>query len=310
MLHYFRNLFAPIWVGFFVSMFCAMPVAAEDNNEIQWFTNLAKVNNGKIFCAAPTTTIKDLLDVFNLYVKMHPELNGQVNDTQTLRALAEHYPCQNNAFNIENANGVVSQVKTVDEYRKNGFAIKTITPIYSQLLSMSLPTGFQASAVYEANLPGQRYMKENVLDGESDKEWTQMITITGVKDQASNLNMTPQKFVENIAGGYKKACPDTFSAVGVPVGKISDFETFSAIVSCGLSPLTSGKTSESAMIMAIKGQRDYYTVQWAERSAPSKSPISIDTAKWISNFKKLVPIKLCPIVDGEPAPYQSCINAN
>jgi hypothetical protein len=283
---------------------------AEDaNKEMQWFVNLVTQNQGKAFCAQPTTTVKDLANAWLKYAQKHPEFHDSMNSDQVLQGLAETYPCPKNASPIESQNGGLSSAKNIDAYRQKGFSVKTITPIYSQLLEMSLPAGFQASAVYEANLPGQRYMKETVLEGESEKEWTQMITITGVKDQASNLNLTPQKFVENIAGGYKKACPDTFSVVGVPVGKISDFEAFSAIVSCGMSPLTVGKTSESAMIMAIKGQHDYYTVQWAERATPSKLPIPIDTAKWIANFKKLIPIKLCPIVPGESAPYPSCVDA-
>lgn len=283
-------------------------MAADANSEVQWFITLAKANNGKAFCASPTTTIKELLEVFSQFVKEHPELNGRVNDEQTLRALADHYPCASSTPSELGHTDVNSASQGVESYRQKGYSLKTITPIFSQLLSMSLPKGFQPSAVYEATLPGPRYMRESVLKGENEKEWTQMITITGAKGLASNPNVTPQKFVENMAGGYKKACADSFSVIGIPVGKISGFDTFSAIVSCGASPLTAGRTSESAMILAIKGERDYYSVQWAERAAPSSAPIAIDTTKWIEKFNKLVPIKLCPIVPGESAPYPSCVD--
>jgi hypothetical protein len=283
-------------------------MAADADSEAQWFVKLAKANNGKAFCAPPTTTMKELLDAFSQFVKKHPELNGRVNDEQTLRALAEHYPCATDTPSALGHTNAINASQAVESTGQAGNSLIAITPIFSQLLSTSFPKDFQPAPVYEVTLPGQRYMRESVLKGETVKEWTQMITVTGTKDLASSPNLTPQKFVESMAAGYRKACADSFSAVGVPVGKIDDFETFSAIVSCGSSPLTAGRTSESAIILAIKGEHDYYTIQWAERAAPSSAPIAIDSAKWTARFNSLVPIKLCPIVPGESAPYQSCID--
>jgi len=197
-------------------------------------------------------------------------------------------------------------VNVVESYRQQGYSVKSIAPIFSQLLVTSLPKGFKT--VFE-NTRGSQYIRESVLDGENENKWTQMITITGAKDLASNPNLSPMKFVENIAGGFKGACPDSFSASGISEGKISGYDGFIAIVSCGTSPTTAGQTSESAIIVAIKGERDYYTVQWAEREAPSKTPIAIDTTKWTDKLKKLAPIKLCPIVPGEKAPYPSCVGS-
>jgi len=200
--------------------------------------------------------------------------------------------------------------RTIESFRQKGASISWIAPIFSQLVSTSVPRGFQSLPVYEATLPGPRYMRENVLEGETDKAWTQMITTTGAKEWGVNPRVTLQKFVEGMAAGYRRACPDSFSAVSVPVGKISGYDAFSAIVSCGTSPLTEGRTSESAMILAIKGERDYYTVQWAERSTASSTPVEIDVGKWIQRFKALAPIKVCSIVPGEAAPYPSCANQN
>jgi hypothetical protein len=196
--------------------------------------------------------------------------------------------------------------QSVEGYRAKGASITWIAPVFSQLVSTSMPKGFNAVPVYEATLPGPRYMRENVLEGENENEWTQMITITGAKDLASNPDLTPQKFVERMAAGYKRACPDTFSAAKVPLGNVSGYEAFGAVVSCGKSPLTQGRTSESAMIIGVKGERDYYTVQWAERSAASATPIEIDAAKWMQRLSGIGPIKICAIVPGEAAPYPSC----
>ena len=282
---------AVIFCALSLGLPCMRSFAENPTQEFQWFMNLVKENNGKAFCAPPTTTIRELLNAFTAFSKAHPELNGQVNDEQTLRALAERYPC----------------TASLQSRRENGYSLTSVSPIFSQLLSTAIPKGFQVHPSYEAMLTGPRYMRESVLEGENENQWTQMITITGAKDLAANPQLTPQRFVESIANGYQKRCPNSFSIVGVPVGQISGLETFSAIVSCGMSPLTDGRTSEAAMILAIRGARDYYTVQWAERSAPSATPLAIDSARWIQRFHALSPIKVCPIIPGELAPYPSCV---
>lgn len=194
-------------------------------------------------------------------------------------------------------------MQVVKSYRQQGYSVKSITPIFSQLLVISFPQGFKT--VFE-NARGPQYIRESVLEGENENKWTQMISITGAKDLASQPNLSPKKYAESIAGGFKRACPNSFSTSSISEGKISGYDGFIAIVSCGTSPSTAGRTSESALIAVIKGESDYYTVQWAERAQPSSTPIAIDKTKWDERFKRLAPIKLCPIVPGEAAPYPSC----
>lgn len=197
-------------------------------------------------------------------------------------------------------------MQAVESYRQQGYSVKSITPIFSQLLVTSFPSGFKP--VFE-NTRGPDYARGSVLDGENENKWTQMITITGAKGLASNPNLSPKKFAESMAGGFKRACPNSFSASNVSEEKISGYDGFIAILSCGISPSTAGRTSESALIAVIKGESDYYTVQWAERAEPSSTPIAINTAKWAERFKRLAPIKLCPRVPGEAAPYPSCVDS-
>lgn len=197
-------------------------------------------------------------------------------------------------------------MQEVEAYRQQGYSVKSITPIFSQLLVTSFPQSFKT--VFE-NARAPRYIRESVLDGENENKWTQMITITGVKDLASNPNLSPKKFAENMAGGFKRACPNSFSVSGISEGKISGYDGFIAVVSCGTSPSSAGQTSETVLVAVIKGESDYYTVQWAERAEPSSTPIAIDTTKWVERFKRLAPIKLCPIVPGEAAPYPSCVGS-
>ncbi|NKI68514.1 hypothetical protein GN109_03690 [Collimonas pratensis] len=189
--------------------------------------------------------------------------------------------------------------------QQHGVALKTITPIYSQLLVVTSPPGFKNA--FE-NAQGSHYIREAVLDKENVNQWTQMITVTGVKDLAQNPQVTPQSFAVNMAAGFQRACPTSFSGQEIGIGKISDRDAFVLVASCGTSPTTAGKTSEAAVIAVIKGSSDYYTIQWAERGAPSATPLAIDVGKWTEKFKQLNPIKLCPIVAGEAAPYPSCVN--
>jgi hypothetical protein len=110
-----------------------------------------------------------------------------------------------------------------------------------------------------------------------------------------------------MAGGFQRACPNSYAVKLLSETRLNGFDAAVAVVSCGVSPTTAGKTSETALIVVVKGLADIYTIQWAERSAPSNTPLQIDISKWQDRFKALNPIKLCPRVAGEKAPYPSCV---
>ena len=186
--------------------------------------------------------------------------------------------------------------------------IRWIAPIYGQLLSFSFPFPRGIKPDY-VKVNGPSFILESVPEGETVDQWTQMITITGAKGLASNPNLSPRKFAERMADGYHSRCSSSFSSASVFDGKIGGYDGFAVVLSCGTSPLTVGK-SESVLVNVIKGDSDYYTVQWAERAEVSSTPIAIDTSRWLERFKRLEPIKLCQIVPGESAPYPSCLESN
>lgn len=194
--------------------------------------------------------------------------------------------------------------RSIDKLRERGYSVSSITPIFGQLLKMSYPKGFVG--VFEKT-SGDFYIQEHVPTGENQNTWTQMITVAGKKDQASKPGVTPRAVLNGMAGGFQRACPGSFAAEILTESKLSGFDAAVAVVSCGVSPTTGGKTSESALIAVVKGQTDLYTIQWAERSARSDTPIRIEKSKWQDRFKLLNPIKLCPIIPGERAPYSSCV---
>ena len=184
-------------------------------------------------------------------------------------------------------------------------SVTVISPIFGQLVRFSLPSTFAAVSFEKTN--GPSYIREAVLKGETVEAWTQMITVTGAKGIAGNPQVTPEKFAASMAAGFKKACPDTFAVKPFGAVKLGDQDGFVAVVGCGRIETTADKHGETALIVAVKGSADYYTIQWAERAPSSADKPAIDEAKWQERLSKLKPIRFCPIVPGEAMPYPSCV---
>jgi hypothetical protein len=166
---------------------------------------------------------------------------------------------------------------------------------------MSMPASFVA--VYE-NTENAFYIREAVLKGETVKAWTQMITITGSQGMAIVANFSPQKLAASIALGFKKACPESLAIRDLGATKLGDQDAYLALASCGKVNSSADGHSETALIVAVKGTSDAYTIQWAERTP---SPPAINEAMWRERLRALMPIRLCAIVPGEAAPYPSCL---
>jgi hypothetical protein len=193
---------------------------------------------------------------------------------------------------------------SLGDLAKQGQSITTVTPVYSQLVMFSFPPGFKPAFAKDS---GPNYVQEYVLEGESVEKWTQMVTLTGAKGLAANQAATPQRVVESIASGFQRACPSSFAVLPFGTLKVSGHDAFVALFGCGSVTIGPAR-SEVAMVLAVKGAADYYTVQWAERAAPSSQRPTLDGEKWIGRLKVLNPIKVCDRVPNEPAPYPSCIN--
>jgi hypothetical protein len=183
-------------------------------------------------------------------------------------------------------------------------SMTAISPIFGELVAFSLPANFRT--VHEsANANG--YIREAVLAGETVQRWTQMITVTGHKGMAANPAAMPQRFANLIAAGFNKACPETFSGSAFGDTKIDGHDAYVVVVACGNVKAAGDERSETALIMAIKGVSNYYTLQWAERGRAIASAPKIDAATWTLRADALQPVRLCTIVPGEKAPYPSCI---
>lgn len=185
--------------------------------------------------------------------------------------------------------------------------LTAISPIFGQLVAFTQPPGFVPAFEQPT---ADRYIREVVLKDETAEDWTQMITVTGAKGLAADPEATPKSFASRIVGGFERACPDTFAATVLSETDIGDHDAFAAVASCGTVGSGGGAHSETALIVAIKGASDYYTIQWAERAEASADALTIDAETWKDRLDELSPIRLCAIVPGERAPYPSCVDQN
>lgn len=187
-------------------------------------------------------------------------------------------------------------------------SFQVITPVFHQLVAYSLPAGFQLNPPEQVN--AKSYLRETVLKGETPEHWTQMITLTGANGAVA-AGLTAQRMVETVGNGYRSACPKTFSVENVGSLEISGQSGYLALLSCGSVPDEGGAPgavhSESAVILAIAGAEDMYTLQWAERAHASNAPLPFDDAKWQARMTMLKPIRICTRVQGEKEPYPSCL---
>jgi hypothetical protein len=193
--------------------------------------------------------------------------------------------------------------KTEFEKAQSTGKVSLVIPIYSQIVSLKYPAGF--SQVFE-KVNGNFYIQEHVLTGETVENWTQMLTITGIKDLSKNEKATPQVIASSIANGFQKSCPNTYITTGLAITKFDGFDGFYAYVSCGSLSTKTPAYSESMVMIVVKGESDIYTIQWAEKAAASLAPIKFDPNKWDQRLRGLSPIRLCTKAPGETSPYPSC----
>lgn len=178
-------------------------------------------------------------------------------------------------------------------------------PILGQIVSFSLPAGF---TLQKEQSNSTQYFRGAFLKGETVDTWSQTITVTGAKNVDVDPTKSAQFIAANIASDIQKHCPETFSVKPMGPTTIDGQDAFVAIASCGKVKSGASEHSETALMITIKSAQAIYTIQWAERTPSNAENLTIDEAKWKGRLEKLIPIRVCPIVPGEKAPYPSCVN--
>lgn len=195
-------------------------------------------------------------------------------------------------------------VRGADALRNKGWAAMATYPIFHQIVAFSFPKGFVPS--FEQTR-GSSYVQESVLQGETVDSWSQMITVTGAEGAALNPRVAPDGLADSIVAEYRQACPSTFAGVRIPPGELAKYSAIVALVGCGTVTGHGSGHSEMMLLVTLKGDQDYYSIQWAERGTASPAAPTFDTKTWGNRFRQLQPFRLCPRVPGEAAPIPGCI---
>jgi hypothetical protein len=180
----------------------------------------------------------------------------------------------------------------------------TVVAVFHQLVAFSLPAPFKLA--FEETRRGF-YTREHVPEGESVDEWTRMVRLTGTQGLAYNRDASPQAYLQALARGFQLHCPDTYVQLELGPQAGMPEASFVTVASCGRVTSGGKAHSETAIMLAIKGTDDYYTLQWVERGRDSAHPPALDSRYWASRLAQLGPVRLCPIVPGEAPPYPSCV---
>ena len=180
---------------------------------------------------------------------------------------------------------------------------RVITPVFHRLVAFSLPPAFQMS--FERTT-GNIYVREHVPAGETVDEWTRMIQLSGVQGLSYNAGATLQAYLQALARGFQRHCPETYVALDLGPQPLVKEPSFATVASCGRVSSGGKAHSETSVMLAIKGPDDFYVLQSIERGRDSSHPLALDGKYWSARLAELGPIQLCPIVPGEGPPYASC----
>lgn len=185
---------------------------------------------------------------------------------------------------------------------------KATMPIYAQIMRFFVPAGY--APVFSKDNEGRFFIFEMVPKGETIQKWSGMVTLTGTRHGVSASPKAMSAYIQQFTSGFEKACPRTFAAKPIDGFRLGNHPAVTIYLSCGklVVPATApAGHSESAVIAFIEGAQDLYTVQWAERGKPQDTPIPFDAANWQAKLSMFKAIRLCPRVQGEAAPYPSCL---
>lgn len=204
---------------------------------------------------------------------------------------------------LTGAQATAAELPHTTSQRENATSLLAISPIFNQLVAFKMPLSFH---IANEETSAHAYIRQAVPKGETAEQWTQMITVAGYKDVAINPGPPPAVLINTIASGFKKACPDTISVMDLGNPPIDGYPAALAFVGCGAMSRVDKTFSEAALVLVIKGSRDYYTIQWAERGPAQARPAAFDKQKWKSRLGQLLPVFLCARIAGEKSPYPSC----
>src|SRR5215475_3450562 len=164
---------------------------------------------------------------------------------------------------------------------------RVVVPVFHRLLAFTLPAPFKMS--FERTT-GNIYVREHVPEGENTDEWTRMISVSGVQGMSYNAAATLPAYLQALARGFQRHCPDTYVALDLGPQPVAKESSFASVASCGRVSSGGKGHSESTVMLAIKGPDDFYVLQWTERGRDSSHPLPLDGKYWSGRLAQLGPV--------------------
>jgi hypothetical protein len=174
-------------------------------------------------------------------------------------------------------------------------------PIFSQTLAFTLPAGWKLGF---QNVGNTIHVVEYVPEGQTVENWSEMITLQGLRDvDRSPPWSPPARTPKGVLGlkvlDHRKVCGERLVAISIGDLRVDGNDAHAAIIGCGGVPadrpygLKKGQ-GEVAYFLAIRGRNDMYLIHRAMRG-PEFDPRSppITPANGLQLMSELEPIKLC-----------------
>lgn len=127
---------------------------------------------------------------------------------------------------------------------------------------------------FEASDPGSGDISEYVPEGQTVKDWTDMVTVNSAPGSAA---ATPREFLGIIEAGWRMACPDT-QANWLGEGEEGGRPVAVLMLGCPRNPGT-GKP-EFTWIKGIQGLQGFHTVQKSFRAEPAEADV-VTWVRWL-----------------------------
>jgi hypothetical protein len=179
----------------------------------------------------------------------------------------------------------------------------TLSKMMSQTLLFQVPAGFR---MLSEILSGANYTQQWVPEGEQGWNWSRMIQASGNKDVAITTDVSPAYFATQLALTFKRSCPGDYSGVDLGPAKVGGYNAHAAIVNCARLFVNGQAKSETLVLIAIRGQRDYFSLQWSERADPLDAPFRADPAMVKEKYDRLLGARICKTAVGANLTTSSC----
>jgi hypothetical protein len=176
------------------------------------------------------------------------------------------------------------------------------SPLLAEALRFNLPQEFVPVFQGEKD---KAVTREFVPKGESADTFTRMISVIAYQNLSLSPLASPSQFAEGIANLFRRNCPDSYSGASLGARKYQEHDAYAAVLSCGLVK-PEDPYSEATLLVVIRGEKDFFTLQWTERGKPSKVPVRFDPAAWRGRLDSLAPIRMCSAKPGDFPLYAGC----